>query len=64
MITKKWSQPELIVIVRNRPEEAVLWICKGNAGHEAIGANTAESACRYFNDVSNLCDTCESKKGS
>ena len=27
---RAWSQPELIVIVRGRPEEAVLASCKGN----------------------------------
>jgi hypothetical protein len=25
---KIWSKPEMIVLVRNRPEEAVLTICK------------------------------------
>jgi hypothetical protein len=25
-----WSKPELIVLVRNRPEEAVLLACKGD----------------------------------
>lgn len=26
---KKWTKPELIVLVRNNPEEAVLTMCKG-----------------------------------
>ena len=26
---KMWQQPELIVLVRSRPEEAVLALCKG-----------------------------------
>ena len=28
---KKWVTPELIVLVRNKPEEAVLETCKGTA---------------------------------
>lgn len=28
---KKWEKPQLIVLVRNRPEEAVLGPCKGQA---------------------------------
>jgi hypothetical protein len=27
---KKWAKPELIVLVRGRPEEAVLTACKGH----------------------------------
>jgi hypothetical protein len=26
---KKWEQPKLICLVRSRPEEAVLTVCKG-----------------------------------
>lgn len=29
---QKWQKPELVVLVRSRPEEAVLTACKGNAG--------------------------------
>ena len=25
---KTWATPELIVLIRNKPEEAVLWACK------------------------------------
>ena len=28
---KKWTKPELYILVRNRPEEAVLQTCKGAA---------------------------------
>ncbi|MBM3131005.1 MAG: hypothetical protein FJ009_20555 [Chloroflexi bacterium] len=27
---KEWVKPELLVLVRNKPEEAVLTACKGN----------------------------------
>lgn len=26
---KRWTKPELLVLMRNRPEEAVLFGCKG-----------------------------------
>ena len=29
---KKWVTPELQIIIRNRPEEAVLSACKGRSG--------------------------------
>ena len=29
---KKWTKPELIILVRSRPEEAVLGACKGGGG--------------------------------
>jgi hypothetical protein len=31
---KPWSKPELIVLVRGRPEEGVLTACKGYLIHE------------------------------
>jgi len=36
MIKKKWTSPKLIVLVRSKPEEAVLVGCKtiGNVGPE------------------------------
>ena len=35
---KIWETPKLIVLVRNRPEEAVLSACKGSAhGGPALG---------------------------
>jgi hypothetical protein len=37
---KQWTKPELIVLVRNKPEEAVLATCKmfgvGGPGNSAI----------------------------
>ena len=29
---KQWTKPELIVLVRNKPEEAVLQACKAQVG--------------------------------
>jgi hypothetical protein len=32
MENKEWIEPELIVLVRSKPEEAVLDTCKGDKG--------------------------------
>ena len=40
---KAWVEPELIVLVRNNPEEAVLETCKGSGG--AVGPYSANSGC-------------------
>ena len=39
---KKWVEPELIGLVRSRPEEAVLETCKGG---ESIGSSYLEAGC-------------------
>lgn len=50
---KKWQNPELIVLVRGKPEEMVLSTCKG----EARGSlNDQASAC---NVGLTACDVCE-----
>lgn len=30
---KKWVKPELVILVRNKPEEALLLACKGDGSH-------------------------------
>jgi hypothetical protein len=47
-----WRRPELIVLVRNRAEEAVLEACKGN-GVDASQWTVADS-CWY--DILGRCD--------
>ena len=46
---KEWSQPELLVMTRSNPEEAVLTNCKGNGGStpgvDFSGCNIAEGLC-------------------
>jgi len=37
-VKKEWKTPELIVLVRSKPEEAVLTFCKGN-GTTKSGSN-------------------------
>jgi hypothetical protein len=42
MLKKAWKTPELIVLVRNKPEEAVLTTCKGGS---FTGSGTQRSSC-------------------
>jgi len=35
--SKAWSRPELIVIVRSKPEESVLVACKEGVGTAGVG---------------------------
>lgn len=43
----EWNIPELIVLVRNKPEEAVLTACKLDSG--TVGALQINNACRNLN---------------
>ena len=43
---KSWSSPELIVIVRGKPEEAVLSACKNvvvSSGYSSTGGNCTQN---------------------
>jgi hypothetical protein len=54
---KAWQKPQLIVLVRNRPEEAILTFCKGdssgtdsqstNMGCWGVGAPPLASLCTF-----------------
>ena len=35
----QWNAPKLIILVRNRPEEAILLICKQSDGSDVDPAN-------------------------
>lgn len=37
---KEWTEPELIVLVRSKPEEAVLMVCKEAGGTTPMGTWT------------------------
>jgi hypothetical protein len=50
---EKWQNPELIVLVRGRPEEAVLSACKGELPG---GYNDQAGACLVG---ALACDVCE-----
>ena len=49
---KAWVEPELIVLVRNKPEEAVLTVCKV-AG--SSGPGTYDMPCNTTTDPCQLC---------
>ena len=52
---KTWSKPELIVLVRGKPEEAVLGTCKIDAGGEGqMGPNVSQYDC-WYSDCTTLC---------
>lgn len=55
---KPWKQPELIVLVRNKPEEAVLSACKGSV--QGTDPAEAEAACL---EVTN-CGQCSARLDS
>jgi hypothetical protein len=53
-----WTEPELIVLVRSKPEEAVLTGCKtgtGNDGYDAVNSRCAllnQGECSASNCIS------------
>jgi hypothetical protein len=55
----KWSKPELVVLVRSKPEEAVLGGCKVTA--ELGGPGATFASCVLLNDKQkctlNVCQT-------
>jgi hypothetical protein len=55
MATKKWVAPELIVLVRSNPEEAVLTACKYVASIETSNMTTF-SSCRQDQDPPANCN--------
>jgi hypothetical protein len=51
---KVWVTPELIILVRSAPEEAVLAVCKGDS--ITIGPRPADGECTTVP----MCDPCNS----
>lgn len=50
-VKREWRNPELIVLVRNRPAEAVLTLCKGpfNSGDQQYQSGCyADEFCEPF----------------
>ena len=48
---KEWSEPKLIVLVRSKPEEAVLEGCKASVGE---GTGFADSGCYEVERCGNM----------
>ena len=55
---KDWEKPELIVLVRNKPEEAVLEACKISGYYSVYASDDA------FCNVPGECSNCESTSAS
>ena len=49
---KVWEKPELVVLVRGKPEESVLAACKGGS---IAGASQAKAFCRGPNSCGPVC---------
>ncbi len=61
MEKKMWVTPELIVLVRSKPEEAVLWSCKDIPS--STGEYNVFSGC--YGTSANTCDfQCQNQAGS
>jgi hypothetical protein len=52
---KTWQKPELIVLVRTRPEESVLAACKGGGGWTS--SNNTAYDCKYGQYCSGVCSS-------
>jgi len=52
---KMWEKPELVVLLRSRPEEAVLTVCKYIPSQ--IGGSTFNGGCQTT--IGNVCETCQ-----
>jgi hypothetical protein len=57
---KQWQKPELIVLVRSKPEEAVLAACK--YWGDPSGAESQEFGCLV--DLGVGCEACRDMSGS
>lgn len=44
---KEWQKPELVVLVRTKPEEAVLAACK-ESSEESSGPNNYNNRCQIY----------------
>jgi len=62
MEQKKWSKPELIVLVRSKPEETVLAACKSGQSNAPGGSGPGytQAQCEPFSP----CSICSASTGS
>ncbi len=51
---KQWQKPELIILVRSRPQESVLTACKVTGGY---GPNATNNACLWEHMCQNVCSS-------
>jgi hypothetical protein len=50
-----WKTPELIVLVRSKPEEAVLTACKQGDGHYDQGPGNGLNGCAWGDPINQSC---------
>jgi hypothetical protein len=62
MEEKEWTEPELIVLVRSKPEEAVLGACKTDS--ETGGNANLFSGCWCPDPLYGTCDWCSASRFS
>jgi hypothetical protein len=60
MNKKAWKTPELIILARNRPEEAVLAICKDVGVTASIPTNNSQGC---GDNTPGNCGTCQNRSG-
>ena len=51
---KTWEKPQLIILVRSRPEESILQGCKWHPPAVSYGANSDAGGCSW--DCEDWCD--------
>jgi hypothetical protein len=56
---KAWVTPELIVLVRSKPEEAVLVACKTRIDYSTSGSTNSDYSCTRVSCTA-LCDVLNS----
>ena len=54
MKKQAWEQPELVILVRGKPEEAILAGCKYVGAPRGSGANTSRDNC-YMTPAGRTC---------
>jgi hypothetical protein len=59
-----WTPPELTALVRNKPEEAVLTICKEFWSLTPSGSQKVASGCHYLWPATGDCVTCALRSNS
>ncbi len=61
---REWNQPELTVLVRTRPEEAVLGVCKNGEGAGSPGLNNYDSRCLQNEALGSCINVCQTELSS
>ena len=52
---KQWQKPGLVILTRNKPEEAVLTSCKGATFTGTSGPSGHQVGCYTFTGTCNFC---------